>query len=108
MVVADLPAAHGRLETRRATGQFELTPGRRQDVNDDTQTEGSCRVELHLNGTATVSRAGTLQGLLVEQGFAGLRVATAVNGSFVPEHARAATALRAGDRVEVLTARQGG
>lgn len=65
-------------------------------------------MSLHLNGAATTSRAITLDGLLAEKGYAGSRVATAVNGAFVPERDRATTRLAAGDRIEVLTARQGG
>ena len=50
----------------------------------------------------------TLADLLAEAGFGGLKVATAVNGDFVPERARAATTLADGDRVEVVAPRQGG
>jgi len=35
-------------------------------------------------------------------------VATAVNGDFVPARARAATALNDGDRIEIVSPRQGG
>ena len=49
-----------------------------------------------------------LDGLLTEQGFAGLKVATALNGDFVPERAREVTKLTGGDRIEVVSARQGG
>jgi len=41
-------------------------------------------------------------------GFGGAVVATALNGEFVPVSARAHTALRDGDRLEVLAPMQGG
>jgi sulfur carrier protein len=64
--------------------------------------------EIVLNGRTVISTAATVAMLLAEQGYQGLKVATAVNGSFVPERARDATQLSAGDNVEVVSARQGG
>jgi sulfur carrier protein len=64
-------------------------------------------VSLIVNGAAITVDAETLAALLVEAGFAG-RVATAVNGNFVAERARAETKLQPGDRIEILTPRQGG
>ena len=52
--------------------------------------------------------ATTLAALIAEQELADAKVATAVNGEFVPARARAQTPLAAGDRVEILSARQGG
>jgi sulfur carrier protein len=63
---------------------------------------------LILNGTPISSAAATLALFLSEQGYGAARVATAVNGDFVPERQRAATIIKAGDRVEVVSARQGG
>jgi sulfur carrier protein len=65
------------------------------------------RLTVHVNGAAIDVVAVTLAELLVEAGFAG-RVATAVNGDFVPERARTETKLKPGDKIEVLTPRQGG
>jgi sulfur carrier protein len=65
-------------------------------------------VSLTVNGAAMVVVAQTLADLLIEANFAGVRVATAVNGSFVPERARSETKLSAGDKIEILTPRQGG
>jgi sulfur carrier protein len=65
-------------------------------------------VSLIVNGAAQSVSAATLAQLLVEAGFAGVRVATAVNGAFVPERARAETKLGPGDKIEILTPRQGG
>jgi sulfur carrier protein len=67
----------------------------------------SVRLTVNVNGAAMDVGAATLAELLVEAGYAG-RVATAVNGDFVPERARIETKLRPGDRIEILTPRQGG
>jgi sulfur carrier protein len=64
--------------------------------------------EITLNGRAVATAATTLAALLAEQGLSDSKVATAVNGAFVAARARAETPLAAGDRVEVLSARQGG
>lgn len=61
-----------------------------------------------LNGKAHRTRAATLADLLAAEAFPPEAVATAVNGAFVPREERAATRLAEGDRVEVLTPRQGG
>jgi sulfur carrier protein len=65
-------------------------------------------VSLVVNGAAMTVAAATLAELLIEADFAGTRVATAVNGAFVPEKARSETKLVAGDKIEILTPRQGG
>lgn len=66
------------------------------------------RIRVTLNGLEMESRAATLADLIGEQGYQGQRIATALNGDFVPARLRAATPLASGDRIEVLTARQGG
>lgn len=66
------------------------------------------QLRLTLNGEAVASHAKTLEALLQEQGFGAVKVATAVNGSFVPMRARAELALQDGDHIEVVSARQGG
>ena len=63
---------------------------------------------LIVNGAALTSGAATLADLIASGDWGTRKVATAVNGNFVPERARAATALASGDRIEILTARQGG
>lgn len=63
---------------------------------------------LLVNGAAVASSAVTLAALLVDLGFGDQRVATAVNGDFVAQHRRAACPLSDGDRIEIVTARQGG
>lgn len=64
--------------------------------------------EITVNGRAAQTGADTLADLVAEQGFGDARVATAVNGDFVAERARARIALRDGDNVEILSVRQGG
>lgn len=64
-------------------------------------------MNIMLNGAPGRTNAETLESLLREQGF-GSRVATARNGDFVPATLRAVTPIRQGDRIEVLSAMQGG
>jgi len=66
------------------------------------------KIELVVNGRKARSSAQTLAALIEEQGLADARVATALNGEFVPEARRATTLLGDGDRVEIVSARQGG
>lgn len=68
----------------------------------------STALRITLNGAAIQSSARTLEDLLAEQGLADAKVATAVNGTFVPVRARSAIKLSAGDAIEILSARQGG
>lgn len=63
---------------------------------------------IEVNGETREVTAITLAALLAELGLAEARVATAVNGSFVPATTRAARAITAGDRVEILSPMQGG
>lgn len=65
-------------------------------------------MKLQLNGIAIDTDVTTLATLLDEQGFAEAKVATAVNGQFVPEALRTAQILDEGDLIEVLAPMQGG
>ena len=65
-------------------------------------------MRIEVNGTPRDIAATTIQDALTELGWAEARVATALNGDFVPSSARAAQALRDGDRLEVLAPMQGG
>lgn len=66
-------------------------------------------ISLNVNGAPASLPAGVdLARALVVLGFGEHRVATAVNGDFVPERQRVETKLTDGDRLEILTARQGG
>jgi sulfur carrier protein len=62
-----------------------------------------------VNGEERDVRAGTsLAGLLRELGFAGRRVAVAVNREVVPRTAHESRELATGDRIEILEAVGGG
>jgi sulfur carrier protein len=66
------------------------------------------RIEIVVNGRKMQSSARTLAELIEDQSFADAKVATALNGEFVPAARRATTLLAEGDRVEIVSARQGG
>jgi sulfur carrier protein len=67
----------------------------------------SMRVDV--NGVVReLAEAATVHGLVAELTPERRGVAVAVNGEVVPRSQWAAAILRAGDRVEVLTAAQGG
>lgn len=74
----------------------------------DTTTKASSTFEVILNGQPHATSAGTLARLVGELDFAGIRVATALNGDFVPTTAREKTPLSPGDKIEIVSARQGG
>ena len=61
-----------------------------------------------VNGERRSTRARSLAALLVEAGYGESKVATALNGEFVPERARASAVLGDGDRIEIVAPRQGG
>lgn len=61
-----------------------------------------------LNGETCEVAGGTLSDALVELGYGGAMIATAVNGAFVPAAKRVSWALNAGDAIEVVAPRQGG
>ena len=65
-------------------------------------------MKIEVNGEAREVQGPTLAHALAELGWGEARVATALNGEFVPKAARADTALQAGDRLEVLAPMQGG
>ncbi|GMG82420.1 hypothetical protein LNKW23_16330 [Paralimibaculum aggregatum] len=65
-------------------------------------------MKITVNGEAVETAAGTLAALLEELGQGEARVATAVNEDFVPMGAREARTLAPGDRVEIVSPRQGG
>jgi len=61
-----------------------------------------------VNGEAVETEADTLAALVAALGHPEATVATAVNEAFVPQAARGAHPLAPGDRVEIVTPRQGG
>jgi sulfur carrier protein len=65
-------------------------------------------MKITVNGTFRDTAATTLDALLVELGYAGAKVATAVNESFVPAAIRPEQRLNEGDRIEIVAPRQGG
>jgi len=66
-------------------------------------------LKLEINGEPATTDATTLNELCQSLGFdAEQKIATAVNGDFVPEAKRAACSLQEGDKVEIVSPRQGG
>ncbi|MFV0474202.1 MAG: sulfur carrier protein ThiS [Pikeienuella sp.] len=65
-------------------------------------------MKITVNGEPREVAAEMLQAALEELGYGGAELATAVNEAFVPAAGRAGHALSPGDRVEVLSPRQGG
>jgi sulfur carrier protein len=65
-------------------------------------------MKIQVNGELQDITARTLAEALVELNWGEARVATALNGSFVPKAGRAETILNEGDQVEVLAPMQGG
>ena len=71
-------------------------------------SSGCVLVDVVVNGQPIATAARFLSELITERAFAGQKVATALNGQFVAEAWRATTTLNAGDRIEIVSARQGG
>ncbi len=65
-------------------------------------------MRIRVNGEDRDVAAATLDAALSELGYGGLRVATAVDGNFVPATRRAAQALAEGSTLEILAPMQGG
>jgi sulfur carrier protein len=65
-------------------------------------------MKLVVNGESQELPAATLADALQSLDLAEAKVATALNGEFVPARARAATLVKDGDRIEILAPRQGG
>jgi len=65
-------------------------------------------MQICVNGKKLEVSSTTLAALLDELDYEDLPVATALNQTFVRAADRAATPLKAGDAVEIVTPRQGG
>jgi sulfur carrier protein len=65
-------------------------------------------MKLVVNGVEQEVIAATLAAALAALDYGEAKVATALNGEFVPARAREATPVRDGDRIEILAPRQGG
>ncbi len=64
-------------------------------------------MKVTVNGSPHSIASATLAAALDELGYGGTRVATALNGAFVPATARDRP-LAEGDQIEILAPRQGG
>ena len=73
-------------------------------------TQAAANASIRINGTDEPLAAATLAALLEEKAVdvAQRGIAVALNGAVVPRAAWPQTALRAGDTVEIVRARQGG
>ncbi len=65
-------------------------------------------MQILLNGKAHAAEAADLGNLCVSLGLAEAKIATALNGDFVPAEQRETTPLTEGDRIEIVAPRQGG
>jgi sulfur carrier protein len=65
-------------------------------------------MRLVVNGENREIEAGTLAQVLDTLDYGAAKVATALNGEFVPARTREATPVNEGDRIEILAPRQGG
>ena len=65
-------------------------------------------MKITLNGAARDLTGPSVQDILTEIGLGTARVATALNGNFLPAGNRAATTLKDGDAHEVVAPMQGG
>jgi sulfur carrier protein len=61
-----------------------------------------------VNGERQETRAKTLGELCAALGYGDARIATALNGSFIPATRREIMLLHENDRVEIVAPRQGG
>ena len=75
-------------------------------MNHMSQTQD--QIELIVNGEPFDGDVTTLADLIGALGYGDQRIATAVNGDFVPGPDRKTYELRDGDNIEVVAPRQGG
>ena len=65
-------------------------------------------MKILVNGVEQDVARRRWQGALERLDYGDAKVATALNGDFVPARKRAETPLREGDRIEIVSPRQGG
>ena len=65
-------------------------------------------MQIIVNGEATELTAATLAEAVAQLDLGDAKVATALNGDFVPARLRAITDIREGDRIEIVAPMQGG
>lgn len=64
-------------------------------------------MKITINGNSQVIQANNLEDLLLELKYQG-KLATALNENFIPFKERKKTALKDGDRVEIVAPMEGG
>ncbi len=84
-----------------------------REANEKTRQERSATGQgetlgVIVNGERVETCARSLAELIAEAGYGDAKIATAINGQFVPARARTTAALADGDRVEIVAPRQGG
>ena len=65
-------------------------------------------MRILVNGEPQETQGRTLAELCAALGYGDAKIATALNGNFVPATRRAQTVLHDDDRVEIVAPRQGG
>jgi sulfur carrier protein len=65
-------------------------------------------MKIVVNGEGREIEATTLASALEALDYADVKIATALNGEFVPARLREATPVKDGDRIEIVAPRQGG
>ncbi|GAB4228314.1 MAG: sulfur carrier protein ThiS [Methyloligellaceae bacterium] len=65
-------------------------------------------MRIIVNGERKETAARTLEELCAALGFSDAKIATALNGDFVPQSARNTCRLCDNDRVEIVAPREGG
>ncbi len=65
-------------------------------------------MKITVNGEAKTVAASAVTDVLVELGYGNAKVATAINGEFLPASLRSATKLDENDQLEIVAPRQGG
>lgn len=65
-------------------------------------------MKILVNGEKTEVDAVSVEAALIALGYGDARVATALNGDFLPADARNVKELVAGDALEIVAPRQGG
>lgn len=87
--------------------ESSLNPAHSSPHADEADTSVQT-LSIMINGDAHYVHAQTLAALVVERQLAGKRIAIELNGSLVPKSRFATTALKEGDRVEIVHAVGGG
>ena len=77
-------------------------------MSEEAIIDANAGQAIVVNGETRRVSAATLAALLDALGYGGQKVATALNGEFVPARLRATTRISAGDEVEIVAPRQGG